>query len=361
MAKTSREKNPKSISIDPATGRLGHPFERMEGKAVSGWVIKKHDDYEGVAILTFGEKGSSGSRSLTIVEDIVEASPGRRSGRSRGAKRRAAARGDVSGKVAPCLWTFTLYGPSLSVIGRTRRKAKSIDDAIIKGIHWGSGREIMEAAARNPARAISLEAEIAKSRQRRARGAAGRATNERGAASSAASASLRRRLAKVNPDRYLDDIPRMSDADLRREHSAVQDLIALTAGHPEASPTAVKDLKYMRMAIVAEEKRRYPTALGNPRKKAEKVSKNTTRKKAKKAAKKMDRKSKPGWKILIDRCEKLWTAYCEKPTKRNLGLVFDHLAQMKASTKYESSKRVRDERAKCLRSANAEAKRLGMR
>ena len=77
--------------------------------------------------------------------------------------------------------------------------------------------------------------------------------------------------------------------------------------------------------------------------------------------KKTTRKTKPGWKILTDRCQKLWETYCDKPTKKNLRLVFDHLEKMKASTKYETSKKVRDERAACLRAANREAKRLKMK
>jgi len=85
-------------------------------------------------------------------------------------------------------------------------------------------------------------------------------------------------------------------------------------------------------------------------------SERTSRRK--KIKKKSVRKSKPGWKILTDRCDKLWDDYDKKSTKKNLNLVFDHLAKMKASTKYETSKNVRDKRASCLRKANKEAKRL---
>ena len=83
--------------------------------------------------------------------------------------------------------------------------------------------------------------------------------------------------------------------------------------------------------------------------------KRSKRKDTKKSA---ARKTKPGWKILTDRCDKLWDNYNKNPTKKNLNLVFDHLAKMKASTKYETSKRVRDKRTSCLRKANKEAKRL---
>ena len=79
------------------------------------------------------------------------------------------------------------------------------------------------------------------------------------------------------------------------------------------------------------------------------------------AKKKAARKAKPGWKILTDRCQKLWDTYCEKPTKKNLYRVFDHLAKMKASSKYETSKKVRDERKACLRVATKEAKRLKLK
>ena len=81
----------------------------------------------------------------------------------------------------------------------------------------------------------------------------------------------------------------------------------------------------------------------------------------KKPKKKAASKTKPGWKILTDRCDKLWDNYHEKPTKKNLNLVLDHLAKMKASTKYKTSKKVRDKRTICLRKANKEAARLKMK
>jgi hypothetical protein len=60
---------------------------------------------------------------------------------------------------------------------------------------------------------------------------------------------------------------------------------------------------------------------------------------------------------LIRRCGKLWDHYCKRPGKKRLEAVLEHAETMKAST----SKKVKAERTKCLRSANAEAKRLGMK
>ena len=57
---------------------------------------------------------------------------------------------------------------------------------------------------------------------------------------------------------------------------------------------------------------------------------------------------------LIDKCRKLWDQYCYKPTKKNLRKVIDHLEVMKIS----NSENVKKERARCLRAANREAKRL---
>lgn len=94
---------------------------------------------------------------------------------------------------------------------------------------------------------------------------------------------------------------------------------------------------------------------------AAKRQKNPGKKKAKKASKKAankkaTRKTSPS-QSLINRCRKLWDVYCEKPTKKNLRAVQTHLDKMQDST----AKSVKDERKRCLRAANAEAKRLGMK
>jgi hypothetical protein len=72
------------------------------------------------------------------------------------------------------------------------------------------------------------------------------------------------------------------------------------------------------------------------------------------AKKKAAKKATPKYQILINRCQKLWDAYCEKPTKKNLRAVLGHLDKMKGST----SEKVKKERSSCLRVANKEAKRL---
>jgi len=101
----------------------------------------------------------------------------------------------------------------------------------------------------------------------------------------------------------------------------------------------------------------------NPKKKAAK-KKATKKKVAKKkvakkkvAKKKATRKKTPPWQLLINRCQKLWDHYCERPSKSRLKPVLAHLEKMKGST----SKKVADERKRCLRVANKEAKRLKMK
>ena len=79
---------------------------------------------------------------------------------------------------------------------------------------------------------------------------------------------------------------------------------------------------------------------------------NPSRKKA--AKKKSSRKKTPPYQLLINRCQKLWTSYCDRPSKKRLEALYMHLDKMKAST----SKKVATERSRCLRAANAEAKKL---
>ena len=50
----------------------------------------------------------------------------------------------------------------------------------------------------------------------------------------------------------------------------------------------------------------------------------------KRATRKTTRKPSPSQR-LIKRCQKLWDAYCEKPTKKNLRVVLEHLEKMKES------------------------------
>jgi len=91
-----------------------------------------------------------------------------------------------------------------------------------------------------------------------------------------------------------------------------------------------------------------------------KATKKVAKKKvAKKKAtkKKVARKKTPEWQLLINRCRKLWDHYCERPSKKRLKPVLEHLEKMKAST----SKKVADERKACLRIANKEARSLKMK
>ena len=77
----------------------------------------------------------------------------------------------------------------------------------------------------------------------------------------------------------------------------------------------------------------------------------------KKTAKKATRKATPKYQLLINRCHKLWDVYCTKQTKKALKDIFAHLEKMKAST----SEKVKKERARCLRAANKEAKRIKLK
>jgi len=122
-----------------------------------------------------------------------------------------------------------------------------------------------------------------------------------------------------------------------------------------------KAKKAKKAKTTAKRKRKTPPPLPLSARRSKPKSHTVAATNPKKAKKKVARKTKPGWKILTDRCQKLWDTYCDKPTKKNLYAVFNHLAKMKASGKYETSKRVRDERAACLRVANKEAKRLKMK
>lgn len=59
---------------------------------------------------------------------------------------------------------------------------------------------------------------------------------------------------------------------------------------------------------------------------------------------------KRGSKDLIFQCQNLWTKYYNRPTKKNLNSVFEHLEKMKSS----KNKKVLAERTRCLRVANKE-------
>jgi hypothetical protein len=63
----------------------------------------------------------------------------------------------------------------------------------------------------------------------------------------------------------------------------------------------------------------------------------------------------PDAKRLVARCQRLWTAYCNNPTKARLVAVGKHLEAMKDST----AKSVKSERARALRAYNAEFKKQG--
>lgn len=100
-----------------------------------------------------------------------------------------------------------------------------------------------------------------------------------------------------------------------------------------------KPIPKKRMKRERKDRARAAMAMGNP------------------AKKKVARKKTPPYQLLINRCRKLWDHYCERPNKKRLKPVLEHLDKMKVST----SKKVADERRRCLRVANKEAKRLKMK
>lgn len=62
-------------------------------------------------------------------------------------------------------------------------------------------------------------------------------------------------------------------------------------------------------------------------------------------------------KELIEASRMSWEHYCERPSKKRLKAVLKHCELMAGS----SAKSVKDERARCLRSAKQEAKKLGLK
>ncbi len=58
----------------------------------------------------------------------------------------------------------------------------------------------------------------------------------------------------------------------------------------------------------------------------------------------------------VIQCQSLWEGYCDRPSKKRLKEVFVHLETMKGSR----SKKVQEERRRCLRVANLEAKEVGL-
>lgn len=115
----------------------------------------------------------------------------------------------------------------------------------------------------NPVRAPSLGAAVRSSRARKTRKAASGASKTSGVASEVAAASLRRKMAKINPGEYEAKIPRLSDAELDREHKALGSLIRRAKADRETSRMA-KDLQRLRAGVVAEKRHRRRMAKLNP-------------------------------------------------------------------------------------------------
>jgi len=75
------------------------------------------------------------------------------------------------------------------------------------------------------------------------------------------------------------------------------------------------------------------------------------------AAKKTAKRKAPPAKTLISECHRLWEHYCERPGKTRLKAVLKHCETMAES----SAKSVKEERARCMRAARREMKKLGMK
>ncbi len=127
----------------------------------------------------------------------------------------------------------------------------SLDRILAK--HGSPGRRL------NPTRASSLKAEIKRGRQSRAKKAAARSTAVGKASDEVARASLRKRLAAINPGTYVAELPKLSSAELDKERRAIQRLLTRAHGHPVTSERMVRDIEKLRDAIDAEKRRRrYP-------------------------------------------------------------------------------------------------------
>jgi len=165
---------------------------------------------------------------------------------------------------------------------RHLKKARS-DLAKIKKIQVSAGEKeqighLVEALDRvikkaerkgNPARAYSLETEVKRGRQRKAKRAAGRSSAASAAARDASRLSLKKRLAKLNPGTYRDQVKGMSASQLDSEHKAINSLIARARRHPETSKRMEGDLVKIRGYIVSEKKARraggHSVPISNPR------------------------------------------------------------------------------------------------
>jgi hypothetical protein len=106
-----------------------------------------------------------------------------------------------------------------------------------------------------------------------------------------------------------------------------------------------KDADELLKAIEASAKRQ-----GKPKENPRRNKKSTAKKKA-------SRRSPNSAAALTAKCRKLWDHYCERPSKARLKPVLEHLDKMKSS----KAKSVKEERSDCLRVANKEARRLGMK
>ena len=109
---------------------------------------------------------------------------------------------------------------------------------------------------KNPARAFKLETEIKRGRQKRAKGAAGKASRASKVGSEVSGAVLRQKLAKINPSVYESEIPHMTVEGLDQEHKALTSLIRRARRHPETSKRMVRELEDLRTAVAAEKRSR---------------------------------------------------------------------------------------------------------
>jgi hypothetical protein len=139
-----------------------------------------------------------------------------------------------------------------------REQIEDLVDALTRVISKCEGKPAPRrkpAPKKNPARAFSLETEVGRSRQKKAKGAAGRHSRASSAASAAARQSLRRRMAALNPGTYKSQVTKLSDRKLDSEHKAVSALITKARRAP-ATGTMVKSLVKVRGYITDEKSAR---------------------------------------------------------------------------------------------------------
>lgn len=102
----------------------------------------------------------------------------------------------------------------------------------------------------------SIKSDIKRRRLSKASSSAVRASSAADAAGTAKRMSLRKRLAKINPGSYSEQVAHLSDGALDSEHKAISSLISRAKKSPDTSKRMVADLLKIRKSITEEKARR---------------------------------------------------------------------------------------------------------